>query len=107
MTIDALSDCTGFERDIHNSNKIGARHGVTPGECEQVFFHVPVVVGDDVTHSETENRFSALGQSDSGRLLLLVFTIREDKVRVISARDMSKKERRIFESHEEDTSIPE
>jgi uncharacterized protein len=101
MISDMLSDCTGLEWDKHNSEKIRARHSVTPAECEQVFFNVPVVAGDDEKHSETENRFYVLGQTDSGRLLFLVFTVRRDKLRVISARDMNKKERRTYQTHEE------
>jgi hypothetical protein len=101
MIPDILAQCTGFEWDNHNSDKIIEKHGVTPVECEQVFFNLPVIAGDDVKHSETENRFYALGQTDSGRLLFLVFTVRKDKLRVISARDMNKKERRVYQTYEE------
>jgi uncharacterized DUF497 family protein len=73
-------------------------------ECEQVFFNVPVVAGEDEKHSENENRFYVLGQTDSGRLLFLVFTVRKDRLRVISARDMNKKERRAYQTHEEENS---
>ena len=52
MVIDALAQCTGFEWDTNNSDKIAAKHAVTPTECEQVFFNVPIIVGDDVKHSE-------------------------------------------------------
>jgi hypothetical protein len=102
--IDSLLQCTGFEWDIHNSDKITGKHGVTPVECEQAFFNVPVVVGDDIKHSETEARSYVLGQTNSGRLLFLVFTIRKDKIRVVSARDMNKKERKVYESYEEKNS---
>jgi uncharacterized protein len=102
MVTDVLAQCTGFEWDTHNSDKIRAKHGVTPAECEQVFFNLPVVVADDVKHSESENRFYVLGQTDPGRLLFLVFTIRKDKARVISARDMNKKEKKVYESYEEE-----
>ena len=53
----------------------------------------------------TENRFYVLGQTDSGRLLFLVFTVRKDKLRIISARDMNKKERRVYQTHEEDSPV--
>jgi uncharacterized DUF497 family protein len=107
MISEILAKCTGFEWDKHNSEKIKAKHGVTPVECEQVFFNLPVMAGDDEKHSETENRFYVLGQTDSGRLLFLVFAVRNDKARVISARDMNKKERRVYRTHEEDSSVQE
>jgi hypothetical protein len=101
---DMLAKCTGFEWDKCNSEKIKKKHDVTSVECEQVFFNLPVVAGDDEKHSETEIRFYVLGQTDSGRLLFLVFTVRKDKLRVISARDMNKKERRAYQTHEEENS---
>ena len=104
MISDILSKCTGFEWDKHNSEKIKAKNNVTPVECEQVFFNLPVIAGDDKKHSETENRFYSLGQTDAGRLLFLVFTVRKEKLRVISARDMNKKERRAYHGHEEEGS---
>ncbi|HOE16606.1 MAG TPA: BrnT family toxin [Syntrophorhabdaceae bacterium] len=100
--IDSLLQCIGFAWDAHNSNKITGKHGVTTVECEQVLFNVPVIVGDDIKHSETEARSYVLGQTNSGRLLFLVFTIRKDKIRVVSARDMNKKERKVCESYEEE-----
>ena len=103
-----LASCTGFEWNDYNSDKIRAKHGVTPVECEQVFFNQPVIVGDDVKHSAEENRFYLLGQTDSGRLLFWVFTVRGKNVRVISARDMNKKERRLYQAHEkEDPAVQE
>jgi uncharacterized protein len=103
---DILFNCTGFERDDHNTEKIKARHGVAPTECEQIFFNLPFVVGDDSKHSEKENRFFVLGKTDTGRLLFLVITVRINKIRVISARDMNRKERGIYRAHEkENTSV--
>jgi hypothetical protein len=104
MMSDILAKCTGFEWDQYNSEKIKKKHDVTSVECEQVFFNRPVIAGDDEKHSETENRFYVLGQTDSSRLLFLVFTIRRNKLRVISARDMNKKERRVYQTHEEENS---
>ncbi len=104
MISDILTKCTGFEWDRYNSEKVKTRHGVTPTECEQVFFNLPVIAGGDEKHSETEDRFYVLGQTDSGRLGFLVFTVRRDKLRVISARDMNKKERRAYQTHEKDNS---
>ncbi|HNY71786.1 MAG TPA: BrnT family toxin [Syntrophorhabdus sp.] len=102
MMPDILAKCTGFEWDKNNSEKIRTKHGVAPVECEQVFFNIPVVVGNDEKHSKTENRFYVLGQTDSGRFLFLVFTVSNDKLRVISARDMNRKERRVYQTHEEE-----
>jgi uncharacterized protein len=88
----------------HNSEKIRARHGVTPAECEQVFFNQPIILGDDVKHSTEENRLYLLGRTEARRLLFLVFTVRDELIRVISARDMNKKERRVYQAHEEEDS---
>ena len=102
MLPDILAKCTGFEWDKHNSEKIKAKHGVTPVECEQVFFNIPVIAGDDEKHSKTKNRFYVLGQTDTGRILFMVFTVRNDRLRVISARDMNRKERKVYQTHEEE-----
>jgi uncharacterized DUF497 family protein len=88
----------GFDWDAANLSKNWQKHHVTPWECEQTFFNLPLVVADDSTHSLTENRYYVLGQTDSSRKLFLVFTIRNRKVRVISARDMSVKERRTYDA---------
>lgn len=97
---DLLSKCTGFEWDEHNVEKNWQKHGVSPAECEQIYFNRPLVVADDADHSGRENRFYALGRTDAGRMLFIVFTVRRERVRVISARDMSRKERKVYESHE-------
>jgi len=106
MISDILARCTGFEWDKHNSEKIKTKHNVMPVECEQVFFNIPIIAGDDLKHSKIENRFYVLGQTDVGRLLFMVFTVRNEKLRVISARDMNRKERRVYHTHEkENTSV--
>lgn len=97
-----LSRCAGFEWDEHNAGKIWRKHKVSPAECEQAFFNRPLAVADDIRHSERENRFYALGRTDAGRMLFLVFTVRGGDIRVISARQMSRKERKEYESHEKD-----
>jgi uncharacterized protein len=91
-----LSNCVGFEWDNHNAEKIWQKHDVVPNECEQVFFNRPVVVTDDVTHSFDEDRYFALGKTDVKRKLMVVFTIRKKHIRVISARDMTRKEKQIY-----------
>lgn len=75
-------------------------------ECEQVFLNVPLVVGDDSKHSQTEERHYALEQTDDDRYLFVVFTIRGESIRVISARDMNRKERLIYDE-KTDTEIRE
>ena len=101
--LNRLFQCTGFEWDKANSQKIWLKHHATPSECEQIFFHHPLVVADDTRHSHEEDRYYALGQTDTGRSLFVVFTIRRTLIRVISARDMNRKERRVYEAHEEET----
>ena len=93
-----LADCRGFQWDAGNATKIWDRPQARPAECEVLFFNRPLVVGIDEKHSAGEERLYALGQSDSGRLMFVVFTIRGRLIRVISARDMSRKERRIYRS---------
>lgn len=93
-----LAECEGFQWEAGNSRKIWERHQVTPAECEEVFFNRPLVVRGDEKHSAVEERLYALGQTDGGRLLFVVFTIRGRLIRLISARDMGRKERRIYRS---------
>jgi uncharacterized DUF497 family protein len=92
-----LSQITGFEWDENNREKNWEKHGVLASECEEVFFNLPLLLQQDVSHSQKEPRFYVLGHTTLGRRLFIAFTIRRDKIRVISARDMSKKERNIYE----------
>ena len=91
-----LHQCSGFDWDKGNINKSWLKHKVSPAECEQIFFNHLLVIQDDKIHSKTEKRFYALGKTDFDRLLFIVFTIRNNKIRVISARDMSKSERKVY-----------
>ncbi len=91
-----LLSCTGFEWDEGNIDKNRIKHRVSNVECEQIFFNRPLMVHDDEKHSADEKRFYVLGHTDPGRLLFVVFTIRNRKIRIISARDMSRKEREIY-----------
>ena len=93
-----LAACERFEWDGGNAPKIWERHEVTPGEAEQVFFNRPLVAVGDEKHSSQESRFLALGQTDAGRRLMVVFTFRRTAIRVISARDMSRRERREYDN---------
>ena len=92
-----LATCTGFEWDAGNREKNWESHQVSAAECEQDFFERPLLIARDSSHSHTEKRYAALGQTASGRRLTIVFTIRDDRVRVISARAMSRRERRMYE----------
>ncbi len=85
-----------FEWDEGNRQKNSKRHHVTIEECERVFFNSPLLMFDDIFHSKKEERWFALGKTDSGRTLSIVFTQRNKQIRVISARDMSKRERIIY-----------
>ena len=91
-------DFEGFDWSGGNAEKNWNRHGVTPLEAEQVFFNTPLLWGDDAEHSGMEDRFYALGQSNDGRALFVAFTLRGRRLRVVSARDMSRKERRAYRS---------
>ena len=92
-----LAQIEGFDWDEGNERKSLRKHDVSQGEAEQVFFGTPLFVLEDVSHSQKEDRFHALGKTEAGRLLHVTFTIRARKIRVISARDMHRKERRIYE----------
>ncbi|MEK7852789.1 MAG: BrnT family toxin [Planctomycetota bacterium] len=101
--MDILSNINGFEWDKGYIAKNWKKHGVAHTECEEVFFNNPSIVKNDVTHSTTEVCYYVLGKSNSHRRLFLVFTVRNTKIRVISARDMSKEEREIYAKAEKDT----
>ncbi len=92
-----LSDLTGFDWDESNREKNWEKHQVLASECEEVFFNLPLLLQADSAHSEKEPRYYVLGHTIAGRRLFISFTVREDKIRVISARDMGKKERKNYE----------
>jgi uncharacterized protein len=85
----------GFEWDDGNARKSNDRHGVSQVEAEQLFFREPLLVVEDPRHSLHELRFHALGRTDQGLMLHVTFTLRAaaTRIRVISARDLSRKER--------------
>jgi uncharacterized DUF497 family protein len=93
-----LADITGFDWDEGNIRK-NEKHSVSMAETEQLFFNRPLLILEDPKHSHQEARFHALGKSDDNRQLHITFTLRQagEKIRVISARDMHKKERAIYE----------
>ncbi len=94
-----LARIEGFDWDEGNARKSIDKHQVSQGEAEQIFFNDPLLISEDVSHSVRELRLHALGRTDSGRLLHLTFTLRNDGrlIRVISARPMHRKERVRYE----------
>jgi len=93
-----IPEPTEFEWDEGNLNKNQLKHEVENQEIEEVFFNLPVLVLPDQQHSKTEVRYLILGQTDKKRRLSIIFTIRKTKIRVISARPMSIKEKKFYET---------
>jgi len=97
---DPLAACTGFDWNEANVAKNWERHRVTPEEAEDIFFHNPLVLRSDPGHSKREKRYWALGKTAQERKLFVAFTIRGTLIRVISVRDMSRKEDEEYQRHE-------
>jgi len=91
-----LKGAQGFEWDERNSDKNEPKHGVTDREAEEIFFNKALIIGRS-PKGKPEARYAALGQTYGSRLLAVVFTIRSKRIRVISARPMSRKERKLYE----------
>lgn len=87
-----LEKCTGFEWNHANITKNWDTHDVSTWESEQIFFNKPLIVKRDKEHSAIENRYYVLGRTNMNRLLFAVFTIRNEIIRIISARDMTDSE---------------
>jgi len=98
--VTSIGEWTGFDWDAGNRGK-NAKHRVSDDECEEVFFNLPLLLGSDETHSEHEDRYHVLGQTNAGRRLFIAFTKRGTLIRVISARDMTRKEQRPYDATEE------
>ena len=90
----------GFQWDKGNINKNLLKHNVENWECEQIFFNEPLIILDDPEHSFSENRWAAFGITDAGRQLVVIFTKKDQRIRVISVREMNKKERKFYEKIE-------
>ncbi len=93
-----LAQATGFQWDAGNVEKNWIKHQVSAAECEQVFFNQPLIAAPDLAHSQEEPRYYVLGRTDAGKLLFVVFTLRGTLIRTISAREMSRKERKVYGS---------
>ncbi|PIP85265.1 hypothetical protein COT86_02270 [Candidatus Collierbacteria bacterium CG10_big_fil_rev_8_21_14_0_10_43_36] len=94
-----IPDILTFDWDEGNSNKNLVKHIVTVQESEEVFTNQPLIIATDEKHSTSEQRFLALGRTNKDRKLFLSFTIRKDKIRIISIRDINRKETKIYETH--------
>lgn len=104
--MDILPDLIEFDWDSGNINKNFLSHNVTNEEAEEVFNNLPLLMVADSKHSSKEERTLLLGKSNSERKLSIIFTMRSNKIRVISARDMNKRERKFYEETiKTDTSI--
>jgi uncharacterized DUF497 family protein len=92
-----IKNIVGFEWDEGNLYKNEKKHGLKWTTIEEVFFNEPLLIVEDFLHSKSECRCLALGKDDNGKKISVVFTVRGNKIRVISARVMSKKERIFYE----------
>lgn len=92
-----LKKIVGFEWDKGNLDKSYRKHGIPPNEAEEIFLDEDMLTLEDVEHSKQEKRFETIGKIIEGKILFLVFTIRRDKIRIISARAANQKERRKYE----------
>ena len=90
-------DAVGFEWDDGNKDKNLTKHGVTSDECETVFSDEQKLVREDRRHSVVEVRYFVIGMTAQGRLLFISYTIRRNRIRIISARDVNRKERKYYE----------
>lgn len=98
MIVD-LKRILGFEWDKWNLDKSYKKHGITPNETEEVFLDEDVQIKKDVNHQQQEKRFIAIGKTTEDKLLFVVFTIRIDKIRIISGRMANKKEKGVYKAN--------
>lgn len=96
---------TEFNWDRWNTNKNWEKHQVKNQECEEAFFDSKKKLLKDVLHSDREERYILLGQTKLKRLLFIVFAVRKNKIRVISARDINKKEKYLYEKRTQNSKI--
>jgi len=85
-----------FQWEKANRDKNWDKHRVAWWECEEVFFNFPLFTRPDLKHSEKEHRHYALGRTNASRYLFIAFTTRGSMIRVISAREMNRKERKVY-----------
>lgn len=99
-SLDILQGIEGFDWDQGNREKNWIKHHVKTHEVEEIFFNKPLLISPDPKHSQTEERFRALGKTSAGRLLFVGFTVRNKLVRPISTRDQNQKERKDYAKSE-------
>lgn len=92
-----LRKLAGFEWNDGNIDKSYQKHGVSMREAEELFSDEQVLLIEDIDHSQQEDRYIAIGKIEDGIVLFAVFTVRGNKVRIISARKANKKERKEYE----------
>lgn len=102
MMMRIIPDPINFDWDVWNQIKNLVKHQVENKECEEVFFNKPIILEEDVTHSTTKKRFKILGITNKDRQLVVIFTVRNNMIRVISARDQGKKEKLQFNKFKDD-----
>lgn len=93
-----IQNCEGFDWDSGNKDKNFVKHRVDQSESEQIFVDTPTFLKDE-RHSQAEERYTVYGETKSGRKLTLIFTFRGKEIRIISARDQSKKENYIYKKY--------
>ncbi len=91
-----LNTVIKFEWDAGNSDKSYKKHGITPSEAEEIFLDEQLIIIKDIKHSQTEVRFIAIGKNFTNKILFVVFTIRNSKIRIISTRPVNKQERAFY-----------
>ena len=91
-------DFVEFDWSGGNDAKILAKHNVTTREAEAIFFNKPLFIAADSPHSKDEERYFAFGLTTEGRRLFVSFTLRDSRIRIISARDLSRQERKRFQN---------
>ena len=94
---EVIDTCEAFEWDEGNREKNWIKHKVSWSEIEESFLNTPLLLKSDVKHSQKEVRYWALGKTNNARTLFISFTIRGEKIRIISARDQNRKERSTYE----------
>lgn len=95
--MDIFKDALHFEWDRGNKHKNFLKHNVTGEEAEEIFFdpHKRIVKADLMV--KEERRYLLIGKTKFGRSLFVVFTFRTNRVRIISARDLNRKEKKWYE----------
>lgn len=92
-----LNKISGFQWDKWNIDKSYKKHGITPNETEEVFLDEDVKIENDIKHQEQEDRYIVIGKTTEDKILFVVFTIRTDKIRIISGRMANNKEKEVYQ----------